>query len=507
MTQLEKDLTMIYRSLLNKEFVASNVASSAHPDNRLSVMNLIRYITLRTSDLRNIHDHLSELGISSLRSCESYVMHNVICALALVKSINGVQWKPDQDLELIGFKASKKLMKKKTKLLFPSKKQNPRRTKIMVTLPTESAYDSNLIKNLLIHGMDVARINLSHGNLSEWEAMVNHVKSNAKELDLECNIYMDLSGPKIRTENINVIGISGESSDKLPIRVGDHLILTTDTNFKNTTAYNGNGEQSEIPRVAVSLPSIISDTQIGDRIFFDDGMLESKVIKKRDNEIEVIILKTGKNSFKLKSEKGINLPDTKLNLPSLTDADIANMPFVMKHADILGYSFVRTVEDIKALHKQIDIYDRQDIGVVLKIENQESFENLPNLLIEAMKKPKVGVMIARGDLAVEIGPVRIAEVQDEIMWICEAAHVPVIWATQVLENLAKSGKATRAEITDAATSVKAECVMLNKGPYIDEAVEMLSNILIKMEKHTFKKKSTLRALNVSMMNIDKIGNV
>jgi pyruvate kinase len=256
----------------------------------------------------------------------------------------------------------------------------------------------------------------------------------------------------------------------------------------------------------VSLPAILSDAEIGHRIFFDDGLVETKVLKKKENKLELIVLKTSKDGFKLKSRKGINLPDTKLNLPSLTTNDIENIPFVMQHADIVGYSFVRTVEDIKALHQEIEKYDRDDLGLVLKIENQESFENLPILLLEAMKKSKVGVMIARGDLAVEIGAERIAEVQDEIMWICEAAHVPVIWATQVLENLAKTGKATRAEITDAAKSARAECVMLNKGPYIDDAVKMLSNILTKMEGHTSKKKSVMRSLKVSQANIDRMGN-
>ena len=106
-------------------------------------------------------------------------------------------------------------------------------------------------------------------------------------------------------------------------------------------------------------------------------------------------------------------------------------------------------------------------------------------------------MIARGDLAVEIGFDRISEVQNQIMWFCEAAHIPVIWATQVLENLAKTGMASRAEVSDAAISAQAECVMLNKGPYIVEAVRMLKNILIKMEAHSSKKKNTMRALKVA----------
>ena len=128
---------------------------------------------------------------------------------------------------------------------------------------------------------------------------------------------------------------------------------------------------------------------------------------------------------------------------------------------------------------------------------QEAFENLPDILFEGMVRNKIGVMIARGDLAIEIGFERISEVQNQILWLCEAAHIPVIWATQVLENLAKTGIPTRAEISDAAQGAQAECVMLNKGPHINEAIRVLKDILIRMAGHSFKKKNELRALNVA----------
>ena len=135
--------------------------------------------------------------------------------------------------------------------------------------------------------------------------------------------------------------------------------------------------------------------------------------------------------------------------------------------------------------------------MVAKIENKEAVDNLPEIIVQAASKQPLGIMIARGDLAVEVGYRRLAELQEEIMWICEAAHVPVIWATQVLENLVKKGLPSRAEITDAAMGERAECVMLNKGPYIVEAVTALTNILLRMEQHQHKKTSQLRALHIS----------
>jgi len=133
----------------------------------------------------------------------------------------------------------------------------------------------------------------------------------------------------------------------------------------------------------------------------------------------------------------------------------------------------------------------------LKIETRKAFENLPNLILTAMRTPSLGIMIARGDLAVECGYQRLAEIQEEILWICEAAHVPVIWATQVLESLAKKGIPSRSEITDAAMGERAECVMLNKGPYAVTAVRVFADILRRMQAHQEKKRSMLRQLRLA----------
>jgi pyruvate kinase len=134
---------------------------------------------------------------------------------------------------------------------------------------------------------------------------------------------------------------------------------------------------------------------------------------------------------------------------------------------------------------------------VLKIETQRAPARLPAILLAAMRHDRIGVMIARGDLAIEVGYQRLAEAQEEILWICEAAHCPAIWATQVLDHLAKEGTPSRAEITDAAMGHRAECVMLNKGPYIVEAMGVLDDILRRMDSHQSKKSSMLRALHLA----------
>jgi len=161
---------------------------------------------------------------------------------------------------------------------------------------------------------------------------------------------------------------------------------------------------------------------------------------------------------------------------------------------MVALSFVRKPEDVVQLQDRIAALGAENLGVVLKIENQAAFERLPDLLLAGLRSRPVGVMVARGDLAVEVGFERLAEVQEEILCLCEAAHTPVIWATQVLADMARTGMPSRAEVTDAAMSVRAECVMLNKGPHIVEAVAFLAQLLARMGDHQAKKKPMMPQL-------------
>ena len=312
---------------------------------------------------------------------------------------------------------------------------------------------------------------------------------------------MDLPGPKVRTAPL----LSDGMVIKIKVKFGDHIELVGDHLEAAKSQYGESGELLQMARVPIAIPSVLYDLQPGHRVFIDDGKIGGRVISVIDDRVEVVIDHLPPLGTTIKSEKGINLPDTHVNLPSLTDEDISYLDLACNHADIIGYSFVRQSDDVTLLMSQIrKRTDRKDLGIVLKIENKEAFDNLPYLLFEAMKWPSIGVMIARGDLAVELGAIRLAEVQDEIMWICEAAHIPVIWATQVLETMAKEGLPTRAEISDAAKASRAECVMLNKGPYIVETIELLRNILIRMEAHTHKKKSIMRSLNLAIKAVENL---
>jgi pyruvate kinase len=235
----------------------------------------------------------------------------------------------------------------------------------------------------------------------------------------------------------------------------------------------------------------------GESIWFDDGKIGGVIESVHRDRLRVRITSAAAEGTRLRADKGINLPDSRLHLAALTDKDAADLAFVAQHADLVGLSFVRTPADIQALQRHLHSLGATRMGIVLKIETSSAFEHLPSLLLAAMRTERVGVMIARGDLAVECGYERLAEVQEEVLWFCEAAHVPVIWATQVLESLAKTGVPSRAEITDAAMGERAECVMLNKGPHLLDAVRALQGILQRMEAHQRKKSARLRRLRLS----------
>ncbi|TSA52933.1 MAG: pyruvate kinase [Nitrosomonadaceae bacterium] len=250
--------------------------------------------------------------------------------------------------------------------------------------------------------------------------------------------------------------------------------------------------------IGCTLPEVFQDVRAGDAIWLDDGKIGGVVEQNDAAGLLMRILHARHGGEKLRSDKGINLPDTMLRLPALTERDRADLRFVVEHADLVAMSFASTAQDVTDLIEEISRIGDRRPGIILKIETRRGFENLPNMLLEAMRTPAVcGVMIARGDLAVECGYPRLAEVQEEILWICEAAHVPVIWATQVLDSLAKDGIPSRAEISGAALGNRAECVMLNKGEHILQAVETLNDILCRMQGHQNKKRSMMRKLKLA----------
>ena len=293
-----------------------------------------------------------------------------------------------------------------------------------------------------------------------------------------------------------VVGAPRMSERYLLLKPGDVLRLTVAPGG-HPPKYDEQGRTVTPASISVTLPSVLDDVRSGQPVWFDDGKIGGMVESIDSAGVLVRIVSARPTGERLRCDKGINLPATDLKLPLLSARDLDDLAFIAEHADLVGLSFVRSPQDVLTLHDELAKLGAEELGIVLKIETQTAFEQLPRILLAAMRGPLVGVMIARGDLAVECGYERLAEIQEEILWVCEAAHVPVIWATQVLENLAKTGMPSRAEITDAAMGERAECVMLNKGPYLVEAVRMLDDILRRMEAHQSKKTPRLRSLRLS----------
>ncbi|MFO8068978.1 MAG: pyruvate kinase [Alkalibacterium sp.] len=453
----------------------------------LSARDLAYYLALRRRDIRNIQMELTPLGLSSLGRLESRTLNNLDAVLTSLSIIAGKEseWSyPSYE----SFIAGQEQLTKNTRQLFGNKPES-RHTRIMVTMPSEAAKDDQLIQLLIRNGMNVARINCAHDDAEIWKEMVGRIRKIAENEQADVKVLMDIAGPKIRT------GWVFTTLKKPKVKPGDKWYLAKnweDLPHKNETKVTA----------GCSISEIFKTLEVGDQVLYDDGTIESEVEEVTDggSVLRVKKTRTGK-SVRIKAEKGLNFPKSQFDLEMLTEQDKKDMGFAIEYADIMGLSFVKDAEDIKKVQteliSQTDIKRATEIPLMAKIETIQAVENLPAIIMTAAGKNPFSVMIARGDLAVEIGYSRLAELQQEIMWICEAADIPVVWGTEVLDNMISSGIPTRAEVTDAAEGDRAECVMLNKGDYLTDGVAFLSEILKKMQEHQYKKTSRLRALNIA----------
>jgi pyruvate kinase len=240
----------------------------------------------------------------------------------------------------------------------------------------------------------------------------------------------------------------------------------------------------------------LTEINVGDPVVFDDGKIEGVVRSVSASEVHITVTQAKRNGSNLKSERRINFPESKLHHEGLTEKDLRDLDFAIHYADMVALSFVNSTADVTALQDELQRRGGGHLGILLKIETARAFREFPRLLLAAMRTFPVGVIIARGDLAVECGREHLADLQEALLELCEAAHVPVVWATQVLDRLAKKGVATRAEITDASMSQRAECVMLGKGPYVCRAIRTLDDIIRRTQTRQSKKIARLRALDI-----------
>ncbi len=286
------------------------------------------------------------------------------------------------------------------------------------------------------------------------------------------------------------VGALESSPEVLVVHIGDRILLSRDPTpgeLGNTEGYAG--------RIPCAQPEVLDSLRVGERVFIDDGSIGAEVDRLDAEGAWLRISRARPEGDKIRPAKGLNFPDSQLQLPALVEKDLLDLDFVAREADIVGYSFVQSGADMDRLADELEARGAGGKGRIAKIETRNAVANLPEIIVHGATRGPFGLMIARGDLAVEIGWGRLAEIQEEILWLAEAAHVPVVWATQVFEQLIKENLPSRAEMTDAAMSERAECVMLNKGPFVLDAIAMLDDIACRMRAHQHKKSARLRALH------------
>jgi pyruvate kinase len=464
---------------LRAEMLEREASLGQAKDRRKSRCNLLHYLVLRSRELRPVQEILARHGLSSLGRCESHTLASVDAVLGVLGRLLRTPVTLSPSAGAPTFDEGPDILDAQSRALF-GPAPSTRTVRIMVTLPSEAQEDETFVRELIGQGTNAVRINCAHDSPEAWGRMVEHVRRAARESGRRCTIHFDLGGPKIR------IG----PTVPIVLRSGDELLITRSESPQATT--------DGVPRVPCTLPAALERVRPGEHVWFDDGKLGGIVKDATAEGILVRITYARKGHRKLLADRGINFPDSAIDIKGFTERDRADLDSVARLADSVGLSFAQRGADLRALRDRLDEVGAPHVGIVLKIETRRGFEALPKLLLEPLGEHPLGVMIARGDLALEVGYERLAEVEEEILWLGEAAHAPVIWATQVLESLSKSGVPTRAEITDAAMSQRAECVMLNKGEHVLETVRILDGILRRMEAHQKKKSATLRPLKVTM---------
>ena len=443
--------------------------------------NLADYLAFRRNDIRPLQRRLMALGVSSLGRAEGRILPAFDAVIAALAGLAGqAAPRPTPD-EAEFFSGEMRLAAAADALFGPPSGQ--RRGRIMVTLSTEAAEDPEYAADLVRAGMDVARINCAHDDAEAWASMADHVRHAGRAQDRDIKILMDIAGPKIRTDAVHPRkGPKLERGDRFELR-------------DNPGSKKNPGGKSAWATVAP--PGIVGRLERGQRMLYDDGKIAGMIEHIDHDAATVRVTHSRTDGARLKPEKGLNFPDTTLQLQPLTDKDKTDLEAVVRCADMIGYSFVTAPEDIDRLEAALEPYGDagRRLALVLKIEQPAAVANLPQLIARGLRHRALSVMIARGDLAAEIGFERVAEMQEEMLWLCEAASIPAIWATQVLEGMVKDGTATRGEMTDAAMAARAECVMLNKGPNVVEAIATLDRLIARMDAHVFKKTALLRSLH------------
>ncbi|KAA9315157.1 pyruvate kinase [Staphylococcus epidermidis] len=359
-----------------------------------------------------------------------------------------------------------------------------RKTKIVCTIGPASESEE-MLEKLMNAGMNVARLNFSHGSHEEHKARIDTIRKVAKRLNKTIGLLLDTKGPEIRTHNMK--------DGLIVLEKGKEVIVSM------------NEVEGTPEKFSVTYENLINDVNIGSYILLDDGLVELQVkeINKDKGEVKCDILNTGE----LKNKKGVNLPGVNVNLPGITDKDADDIRFGIKeNVDFIAASFVRRPSDVLDI-RQILEEEKAEITIFPKIENQEGIDNIEEIL-----EVSDGLMVARGDMGVEIPPESVPMVQKDLIRKCNKLGKPVITATQMLDSMQRNPRATRAEASDVANAIYdgTDAVMLSgetaAGQYPEEAVKTMRNIAVSAEAaQDYKKLLSDRTKLVETSLVNAIG--
>lgn len=336
-----------------------------------------------------------------------------------------------------------------------------KRTKIICTLGPASG-NKTILKELMEAGMDIARFNFSHGSYEEHKGRVDMIKELRNELDLPVAMLLDTKGPEIRTKLL-------KDGKKVTLQTGEKFILTVGE-------YVGDDK-----KVAITYENLYQDVKKGGRILIDDGLIELEIEEIKDKDIICKVL----NGGELGEHKGVNVPYVKVKLPGITEQDKKDILFgIQQGFDYIAASFVRDAKVITEIRKLLDSNGGEKIGIIAKIENAEGVDNIDEII-----QASDGIMVARGDLGVEIPASEVPHIQKMIIEKCNENYVPVITATQMLDSMIRNPRPTRAEVADVANAIYdgTDAIMLSgetaAGKYPLEALKMMVEIAETTEPH------------------------
>ncbi len=328
-----------------------------------------------------------------------------------------------------------------------------RKTKIVCTLGPASN-DKDILKLMAEKGMDVARFNFSHGEHEEHKHRIDLIKEIEKELGRPIGLMLDTQGPEIRTGDLE--------QEEIELEEGEEVVITTEEIIGNQD------------KISVGYDNLPEDVHPGSKILIDDGLIELEVLSVAGSEVNCKIM----NGGKIGTYKGVNLPGVKVKLPALTEKDRRDIKFGCdQNVHFVAASFVRKADDVIEIRKLLEEQEMEDINIIPKIENQEGVENIDNII-----EVSDGIMVARGDLGVELPAEKVPIIQKQIINKCNEAAIPVITATQMLDSMIRNPRPTRAEASDVANAIfdGTDAIMLSgesaAGKYPVESVETMANI-------------------------------